>query len=203
MTLRGLLALPALAAAIGVPLLSSSSSPPSSYVPLSPAPADVLLELAGNQAGYPNATVPFTTSDGMRWHVAPYTTVDLAGYGVPASAVAVRLSVKAIITKGAAEGLVSVWAFARSSGAACCSGPPGREAYPIDSNEGQAVRGELEQAVAQHAGDGVRSLTEVTVPISGGMLEWSWGYRATVNDGAAWPLGDAVAINLYLDGYDG
>lgn len=191
-------------AAIAVaPLARPAVRHVSAYTPAAPAPMLTLLLVRGNQAGYVNDTAAYSTPDGLVWHVAPYAALPLAELGVPASATAVRVTAKAVITKGAGDGTVSVFMFARQPYAVCCGGPPGHERQPIDSNEGQPVRGMIEQAVAQHAGDGVRALNEVTIPVTDGTLEWSWGYRESVNDGQAWPLGDAVAVNLYLDGWEG
>lgn len=150
-------------------------------------------------AGYLDDTTAFATTDGQTQHASGWETVSVADYGMPADVSAVLVAVKGIITKGALDGLAGVYVFARAPGAACCEGPPGREGYPVDANYGNPVRGLVLQTVAQVPSDGQREITEVTVPVTGGRFEWAWGYHRTASGG--WPVGDAVAVNLYLNGY--
>lgn len=129
-----------------------------------------------------------------------WQTLDLRPYGVPATAKYISVGVKTIITKGDSSGAADVFLFARSPGALCCQGPPGYESDPMPFNAGQHVRGMVAQAVDQLPGDGVRNFTHTVLPVLNGRLEWSWGY--TRNPGL-WPVGDGVAVNLYLNGWAG
>lgn len=150
-------------------------------------------------SGYVDDTAAFATADGQTQHSSGWETVNVADYGMPADASAVEISVKGIITKGQTNASATVYMFVRAAGSACCLGPPGHEGYPVDANYGNPVRGLVLQTVAQLPADGRREIDTVTVAVADGKFEWSWGYRRA--DIGAWPVGDALAINVYLNGY--
>lgn len=176
------------------------SSQAAAYYAGAQAPDLTLVAVRGvGASGYLDDTIAYTTPDGTAQHGSGWETVAVADYGVPADATAVTLSVKGIITKGQVESTAGVYVFARAAGAACCLGSLAHAALPVDGNYGNPVRGLVLQTVAQLARDGQREITQVTVPVTDGAFQWAWGYhREPLGD---WPVGDALAVNVYLDGY--
>jgi hypothetical protein len=132
-------------------------------------------------------------------HSSPWTVVDVARVGIPRTAKAVRLSLKGIITKGASDGLATVYVMIRPYGSTCCAGPPGFRNYPVDYqlSHGWQVESVL-QTVLQHGDDGRREWVTVDVPLRAGRFEYAWGYRRVEGD---WPKGDGVAFEMFANGY--
>jgi hypothetical protein len=151
---------------------------------------------AGTGAGDFDYTKPLTAPNGDVYQVMPYKLLALP---IPADAKYAVLGVKAIITKSSEQNQTTeVFAFARAPGSVCCEGIPGALSQPIDAGFGQYVEGMIQQAVAQLPGDGQRSWSQVTVPVVNGAVEFSWGYRKVAG---VWPEGDAVAIDVFVNGF--
>lgn len=143
-------------------------------------------------------TTAFNEPNGNTYHIQQYTTLDLTQFGVPATAKYATFGIKAIITKGDQTGVADVFAFMRAPGSTCCQGLPSAPNYPIDSGFGQVVEGMAQQAVSYYPHDGQRSWSQITEPIVNGQVEFSWGYTKVAGQ---FPTGDALAIDVYLDGY--
>jgi hypothetical protein len=132
---------------------------------------------------------------------SPWEPIDVTQFGVPASATAVRLQFKAVIT-GIADTESTVYAFVKTDGSPLCPGPPGFENYPVDFGwTGEAAEGG-EKCWAVHGtiagANGVREFNTVDVPLTHGKFDFAWGYRKPPGQ---WPHGSAVAIGVWLDGW--
>lgn len=132
-------------------------------------------------------------------HSSKWAVMNVASVGIPKSAKAVRLSLKGIITKGQSDGLATVYVMVRPYRSTCCRGPLGFRDYPVDFQLRHAPQVESAlQTVLQRAVDGRRDWATVDVPLRNGRFEWAWGYRRV--DGA-WPAGDGVAFEMFVNGY--
>jgi hypothetical protein len=130
---------------------------------------------------------------------SPWEPIDVRKFGVPASATAVRLQFKAVISDGIAGTESTVYAFVKRDGSPLCPGPPGFEKYPVDAGwTGEAAEGG-EKCWAVHGttvgANGVREFHTVDVPLKHGKFDFAWGYRKPPGQGSA------VAIGVWLDGW--
>lgn len=150
-------------------------------------------------AGGPDDTVPVTV-EGFTHHASAWQTIDLTAYGVPANALRVDLGVRAVITKGDVPYGTSVYLHARPYGSAECRGPDGYENYPLDGTYGGQPTQDclIAQTVAVAPGDQRRDTSTWPVMVHDGKIQLSWGYRRAPGE---FPVGDAVAIVVYLNAY--
>ena len=172
------------------------------YDPIAPNRNLVFSAQVGTPSDRNTQTTLVATPDGLRAHVSGWRTIDLKPYGVPADARFAVLAFKALFTKGAHSYTLSVYAYARKPGAACCVGPPGFENYPTDSH---TDGGQVVQTVSEHGRDADRTWSPgYTVPLVNGTFELSWGYRRYAREDGyepPWPEGDAVGVNAFLNGW--
>lgn len=164
------------------------------------------VELTERQVGVGNyvddtKVVTYTDVNGNTetTHSSRWTVMDVTRFGIPKSAKAIRLSLKGIITKGQSDGLATVYVMVRPYGSTCCQGPPGFRRYPVDFQLQGAPQVESAlQTVEQQAVNGLREWSTVDVPLKAGKFEWAWGYRRVEG---AWPSGDGVAFEMFVNGY--
>jgi hypothetical protein len=131
------------------------------------------------------------TSNSSTWE-----PIDVTQFGVPASATAVRLQFKAVISDGLPGTEATVYAFVKKDGSPLCPGPPGFEKYPVDTG----WTGEVgEKCWAVHGTtvgrNGVREFHTVDVPLTDGKFDFAWGYRKPPGPGAG------AGIGVWLDGW--
>lgn len=159
------------------------------------------LLTAGNilsNADYSQAPISFASPGGVQ-HLTGWTTYDADRLGVPATAKAVILGLKLVITKGDNPGDAVLYVHARAHGSACCpGGDPAHPEYPIDGNYGNPVQAMIGQAAANLPHDSVRQVSSVIVPLAGGALDLSWGFRRL--DGT-YPASDGIGVAVYVNGY--
>lgn len=182
---------------------------------LAPAPgADVVLkrQLGTGYGDTPDDTIPVTlTASGgskITTHSSAWESIDLTALGVPATATAATLQVKAVETVRPSDE-ATVYAFVKESGVNICPGPPGFESYPVDFTwDGEpgaggekcwAVHASIDGGPKGATGNGVREFDTVTVPLVDGHFDFAWGYRRGLT--GVYPAGSALAVGVWLDGW--